>query len=135
MKLRVSPDFLEAARKSGKGIHTISMETASDLLSEVTVRTSGHKPGGDSTLENLTFRPGDPFVSGHAQVQVLPDGTSQGYFSIMRWVPFKQTAHSYAWAQQVWETGLLDTDEKMPPNKYIRYPFRDALPDNWKLPD
>jgi hypothetical protein len=133
MKVRVSQAAMERARMEARGLLTLSMEASSDFDIEVTVRTSAHKPGAQSALENLVFRPGDPFLSGHVQIQVTPDGAPQALFSVIRWVPMKITPTSYAWAQQVFETGLAETD--LPPLKFKRFPFNEPLPASWRLPE
>jgi len=127
MRLRVPATFVEAAGKSATRIRTVSFE-APDSTIEATV----HFTDKDNNVMTLYFRPGDPWVTGYAQVGTGPDGFTMGFFDVLKWskeatgtMPGLITQHRHT-------TGLLP-DDNTPPLKYFGDPSTwPALPENWK---
>ena len=125
-RLKVSPSFVEAAQASPNRVKTISFEVPDPSI-EATV----HKfVAGTTAMETLTFHPGDPWVSGVAQVAVDDEGFTMGVFKIVKW-----TGHipsmSTVLAQQIYMTGFV-ADESMPAVKYADSPPEADLPAGWE---
>ena len=125
-RLKVSGSFVEAAQASPNGVKTISFEEL-DPSVEATI----HKfVAGTKTMETLTFHPGDPWVSGVAQVAVDEEGFTMGIFRIVKWSGHEPSM-STVLAQQIYMTGFV-ADESMPAVKYADSPPVGEMPAGWE---
>jgi hypothetical protein len=125
MRLRVSAAFVDAALAAPQRAKTVSFEVP-DASIEATVHKFIPATG---TLETMRFRPGDPWVSGFAQVAVDGEGVTMGFFEIIKWSPVAQM--SGVLAKNVYTTGVL-SDSNLPVLRYANDPLNGSLPDNWK---
>jgi hypothetical protein len=79
----------------------------------------------------MTFHPGDPWITGYAQVATGPDDFTMGLFEVTKWNR-GAPGMPMAMGQEIHSTGLY-ADDDMPPLKYggdvATWP---PLPDNWK---
>jgi len=79
----------------------------------------------------LYFHPGDPWVSGYAQVGITPDSFTMGLFDVIHWVKDESGTMPGALAQRIYSTGLLP-DDHMPVLLYDKNPTAVQLPPTWK---
>jgi hypothetical protein len=115
MSLKVPSWLYNAGTEAPTFVKTVSFEVP-DMTIEATVQ-----PG------SLVFHPGDPWVTGYAQVGTL-DGFTMGYFEVIKWtkVPDMPSALS----SQTYTTGLLP-DANEPTLLYAVDPTKVPLPANW----
>ena len=131
MRLRVPAAFVDAAMGSVQHVRTVSFEEVDSSI-EATVRWFPHKNGpNDLAMETLVFHPGDPWVSGYAQVGTAPDGFTMGLFEIIKWYRDPSGTMPTAFAQQIHTTGLLP-DDNIPTLRYADDPTKAPLPESWK---
>lgn len=129
MRLRVSKDLVDRVTEIPSGVVTMSLEEPNieNGSIEITVHTNAlRRDSGE--YDTLVFRPGDPFVTGYAQIARRADGSKQGFFQVTRYV--RSAIGSYA--QQIFETGLAP-DTNMPDLKFDGNPRQwPPLPPHWK---
>lgn len=125
MRFRAAQALLDRAAAAKERVVTISMEQPSTDLIEISLRTNSTR--GNGSWETVVLRPGDPWVTGHVQVQETSDGTFRGFFSVKRYV--KSSIGSLA--EQIWETGM-NSDPNMPALKFGTYPWKEPLPATWR---
>jgi hypothetical protein len=137
MRLRVPTNLFSDAMNGRTRVKTVSFEEPHPEI-EATIHQYVMAPGQAAgkpltVLETLRFHPGDPWVSGYAQVGINPDNeTVVGLFEIIQWAKDPTGAMPTARAQHIHSTGLL-ADENMPALKYAdANMLNGALPDNWK---
>jgi hypothetical protein len=110
MRLRVLADFVAAAAADNDRVKTASFEM-SDSSIEVTVHSVRQ-----TTLETLIFHPGDPWITGYAQVATGLDGYTMGLFDVTKWTHGAPGMPTVL-AQSIYTTGLM-ADDVMPTLKY-----------------
>jgi hypothetical protein len=125
-RLRVSSAFVDAALATPKRVKTVSFEVP-DPSVEVTVRKF---VAGTYTLETLHFRPGEPWISGIAQVAADGETFTAGFFRVVKWVG-NIPGMPKALAQQIYTTGFVP-DDNIPALRYAEVPFQGDLPESWK---
>ena len=126
MRLRVPSAFVDAALASANRVKTVSFEVPDPSI-EATVRKW---IAGTTTRETLYFRPGDPWLSGHAQVAQGADNYVMGLFEVIRWTKGAPGMPDLL-AKDIFTTGLVP-DETSPPLKYADNPATwPPIPDNW----
>jgi hypothetical protein len=125
VRLRVSADFVAAAAAENDRVKTASFEV-SDSSIEATVHFFRR-----TTLETLIFHPGDPWITGYAQVATGLDGYTMGLFEVTKWNR-GAPGMPMVLAEEIHTTGLM-ADDAMPTLKYggdvATWP---PLPDNWR---
>jgi hypothetical protein len=133
MKLRVSASLVERARRSSSRVVSLSLEEASaEIIDIQSTRTKASANPDSNELEIVTFRPGQPWLSGVAQVALDPE-TDQplGFFKVIEWKP--PIGGSGRIGANYYSTVLVP-DENMPHLKYASSATKNwaALPTNWK---
>src|SRR5260370_30561403 len=124
MAMRVPVSAYAEAFLDWKRVKTVSLEIA-----DPSVEMIAHFLNPGSTLETLYFHPGDPWVTGYAQVGVGADGVTMGYFEVIKWIKDTSGTMPKAFGQHIYTTGLLPDDNK-PSLKYANAPT-EPLPPNW----
>jgi hypothetical protein len=132
MKLRVSASLVDRARSSSSRVVSVSLEEASaDVIEIQSTRTMASAKPDSNELEIVTFRPGQPWLSGFAQVALDPE-TNQplGFFKVIEWKP--PIGRSGRIGANYYSTVLVP-DENMPSLKYASPNTKSwpALPTNW----
>jgi hypothetical protein len=127
--LKVPGAFRDLALQSPEKVRTISLEVEDPSI-EIVV----HGAAGDDstpTLQTIYFHPGDPWVTGYAQVGLGEDLYVMGLFDVLYWKKADSSGSMpNVLAQQTYTTGLLP-DSDMPVLKYASYPLPEPLPPNW----
>jgi hypothetical protein len=118
MLLRVPADRVEQARSQSDRTATFSLEAANnEVLLEV--HYLSRRPTNVSANpepQTLSFRPGDPWISGYYQVSLDKDsGKPVGLFSITRYRP--PIGSNGTIGADFYETGILP-DDTMPELRY-----------------
>ncbi len=124
MRLRVPVEFVDQAVASKQQIKTVSFEVPGPAI-EATV----HYRSKDGSFKTLYFHPGDPFVSGYAQVGVTSDKFTMGLFEIIKWNRDPTQSMPNVLAQEIHSTGLLP-DDNMPTLLFAEDPTK--MPDTWQ---
>ncbi len=128
MRLRVPSQFVEEALARPARVLTASFEVI-DTSIEATVHTPALESSESST--NLYFHPGDPWLSGYAQVAVGTDDVTVGLIEVIKWSRDVSGSMPNLFSQAIYTTGLLPDDNK-PMLKYADDLSSQPLPDNWK---
>ena len=79
--IRVPSSKVDEVRAKPSGVLTISLEEPAPFDVDLTVNTF-REPGVPTTVH---LKPGDPWLSGFAQIWVGKDGTTAGLFEATKW--------------------------------------------------
>jgi hypothetical protein len=129
MRLRVPTSFVDEALATPHHIKSVSFEVADPSIEATVHWFARERKTGQ--IENIYFHPGDPWVTGVAQVAVSPDGFTMGLFDVIRWNRDRTGTMPSVLAQEIHTTGLMPDDD-MPVLRYAQDPTKVPLPDNWK---
>lgn len=141
MRLRVPSTMMELAAAKASAVKTVSFEVPDPSI-EATIHwfapvSNNGEPVKTAAMTNSVFHPGDPWLTGYAQVATDATGVTMGFFSVTRWnrktvVDALGNARTM-YAEEVHSTGLMADDEELPALKYEGDPTNwAAIPDGWK---
>jgi len=125
MALKVPASLHDEAVQAPQRVKTVSLEVTDPSI-EMIVHLM--RPGS-TAFETLHFHPGDPWVTGYAQVGVGPDDVTMGLFEVVKWNRDTSGTMPNLFSEEIHTTGLLP-DDNMPALQYADGP-KEPLPPNW----
>jgi len=125
MALKVPASFYAEALQATQRVKTVSLEVTDPSI-EMIVHFLNPR---STTLETLYFQPGDPWVTGYAQVAVGTDDFTMGYFEVIKWSKDSSGTMPNVYSKNIYTTSLMPDDNK-PVLKYADAPT-EPLPPNW----
>lgn len=141
MSLQVPGSLYDEAISTPNLVKTASFEVPNSAI-QATVHDYDYKAvrdydtkapsRGSVGLATLFFHPGDPWVTGYAQVAVGTDGFTMGLFEVIKWIRGDTSGSMPSLlSSNIYTTGLVPDPDK-PVLLYADDPTSVPLPDNWK---
>jgi hypothetical protein len=124
MALKVPASLYEEATQAPQKVKTVSLEVPDPSIEMIV-----HPDPASAVPDTLYFHPGDPWVTGYAQVGVGTDNFTMGYFEVIKWNKDTTGTMPTLYSEDIYTTGLLPDDTK-PALQYADGP-KDPLPSNW----